>query len=127
MPTFTLTSTFVATDKTGLSFSTGPNWTGTTISQFDFSVPGSTTNGQYPCAFVRSGLLVVWMLASANCTVKTNSSGSPANTFSLIAGVPFLWDAQSAYFSDPYSADVTTIYVTTSTNAARLQILALYP
>lgn len=65
------------------------------------------------------------MVSDQNLTVKTNSSGSPANTINLLANVPYVWTAD-AYHTFLLTTDVTSLYVTNASGAlARLQIQAL--
>lgn len=52
-------------------------------------------------------------------TVKTNSSGAPAATISLVDGVPLIWHFEGGYpavANSPFTAtDVTKLYVTNTT------------
>jgi hypothetical protein len=64
-------------------------------------------------------------------TVKTNSSGSPTNTFVLAAGVPlqFFVTADPAWrdSNGTIVADITALYVTNAGGtAANFQIRSLY-
>jgi hypothetical protein len=68
---------------------------------------------------------LVWVKASANCTLKTNSSGSPDETLALIANVPRLFYTNKPAGVAPFSTDITNgVYIT---NAApmTLQILVI--
>lgn len=55
-------------------------------------------------------------------TLKTNSSGSPANTIALSAGKPFQWLPSDGPLSDTsgatISTDITALYVTNASEAA---------
>lgn len=55
-------------------------------------------------------------------TLKTNSSGSPANTITLADGVPFSWIQNNGALADTSGAaittDITALYVTNGTAAA---------
>lgn len=61
--------------------------------------------------------------SDVDCTIKTNSSGSPDDTLDLVAGVPYIWNTDS-YDSLLLTVDVTTIYVTNAA-ACTLKIEAL--
>lgn len=50
-------------------------------------------------------------------TVKTNSSGSPANTLNLHAGVPYEWSTNS-YDTFKLTTDVAKLFVANSSGAA---------
>lgn len=55
-------------------------------------------------------------------TLKTNSSGSPANTITLADGVPFSWIQNNGALADTSGAaittDITALYVTNGNAAA---------
>lgn len=78
------------------------------------SAAGDSTQ-QVALAIDVSQLKGLALLSDQDVTLKTNSSGSPANVFTLAAGVPFLW-----FYGDPalhdtagtaVSTDVTTLYI----------------
>ena len=66
------------------------------------------------------------MQSDQDCTVKTNSSGAPANTITLEAGIPYDWheDEPDAFQLD---TDVTALYVTDDSggNDAMLEIRSI--
>lgn len=66
---------------------------------------------------------LMWATGGA-ITVKTNSSGTPADTFSLVADEPICWDVGDSEFPIPLSADITALYGTNSGTAV-LHIRAL--
>lgn len=97
----------------------------------DEPVSGNTTNLAIAYDLDVSRVQGFFMVADQNLTVKTNSSGSPANTFNLIAGVPqsFVASADPAWQdgnNDPV-VDITSLFVTngTSTNAS-LKIFSVF-
>lgn len=61
-----------------------------------------------------------YIVSSVAMTIKTNSSGSPANTLTLVAGVPYRWYTNQ-YDAFKLTTDVTTLYVTNAA-AGRLQM-----
>jgi hypothetical protein len=69
-------------------------------------------------ANVRSLVIV----ADQDCTLKTNSTGTPQETLALKANVPVVWDANMPGFAigELFAGNVTNVYVTT-TVATRLQ------
>lgn len=81
----------------------------------DDAVAASQTNLLRAVSFTQSLVQSIIMLASTDLTVKTNSSGSPTDTISLKAGIPLIWSKSSAYFTCPFSANVTAFYLTNST------------
>lgn len=77
------------------------------------AIPASSTNYQVPLTFVTAKLKAAYLIASATMTLKYNSTSSPAPSITLAAGVPYLWTLASGITS-PFTADVTTLYVTSS-------------
>jgi hypothetical protein len=54
---------------------------------------------------------------SSTCVIKTNSSGSPADTITLLAGKALLWDTQvlaTIGTACPLTVDVTGLFITTT-------------
>jgi hypothetical protein len=71
----------------------------------------NTTSYQIAAAnFTASTLVECYLLADENVLVKTNSSGSPGNTFSLLAGKPFVW-TNDGYFTNPFTTNVTELLI----------------
>lgn len=64
---------------------------------------------------------LVYIYSSTACTIKTEDSGSPEQTFSVPAGGYIAWDASSAQ-SCPFTTDFTGLYVT---NAAETDLYIL--
>jgi hypothetical protein len=48
-----------------------------------------------------------------DCTVKTNSTSAPGNTLNLKAGRDHSWERSPGYYPNPFTADVTVLYITT--------------
>ena len=94
--------------------------TGTTSIDIANNFPAGATNVLQAAAWTVANTQAIFLLSSANMTIKTNSSGSPANTINLIAGVPLIWDASAGYYTNPFTTNVTAFYVTCS-SAALLQ------
>jgi hypothetical protein len=90
----------------------------------DVTIAASQTNSPVTCAFVLANVKSLFILSSQAVTLKTNSTSSPGNTISLKAGIPLEWTNSAGYYSIPFAADVTILYITT-TIATRLQIKVL--
>lgn len=84
--TDTVTIQYVGTNT--LSPSTLP--TGATRISQDYSLPADSAAHEVDVALTRSAVQVLFILTDQNCTLKTNSSGSPADTINIVAGVPLL-------------------------------------
>jgi hypothetical protein len=124
---YNLTKSLAPTDKVGYTFPTTEEFSGGTRVPIDLEVAASLTNHQCPLSFARSGAQLIYIVADGDCTLKTNSSGSPDDTINLLEGVPWEWDGTSGYFAQPLHADVSTVYVTTTTDAVRITGVVIYP
>lgn len=80
------------------------------------TVPANTADKQVALALDVSQLKALCLLSDKAVVIETNSSGSPVNTFSLAAGVPFVWAYGDAPLRDTagtaVTTDITTIYIT---------------
>jgi hypothetical protein len=56
----------------------------------------------------------------ASAVTTTTGGVAPSNTFSLLAGIPFVWALSEGYFANPFTADVVRFNVTCAVSA-RLQ------
>ena len=70
-----------------------------------------------------SQIRTICIVCDVAATLKTNSSGAPQETLTLVAGIPLVWDASApgATIGDYFAGDVTNIYVTNAAEA-HLQI-----
>jgi hypothetical protein len=93
--------------------------TGNTPATIGQNFPAASTNTAFTMAFNYANLQSFWLVASQNCTIKTNSTGSPANTINLVAGVPYYWSLSSG-LTNPFTVNITTAYMT-CTAATNLQ------
>src|ERR1039458_1811896 len=75
------------------------------------TVPASTSNYHMALSVDVDQLISFLMYSSANVTVKTNSSSSPAQTLTLVAGIGLTWNNANGQ-SNPLTTDITGIYVT---------------
>ena len=58
-----------------------------------------------------SALKLLYLVSDQDLTVETNDGTTPDDTLTLKAGKPLLWFEDSG-FSNPLSADVTSLHVT---------------
>lgn len=90
------------------------------------TVANATTNGLIACAFPATGLKMFAICSDRDVTVKTNSSGSPQETWNLKANQPFWW-CENNPGSAPVAGAITALYVTNNSGAdATLKVLAGY-
>ena len=78
-------------------------------------------------AITRANLKALAIKTDQAITIKTNSSGSPTDTITLVGPQCLVWTLQTDTLSKcPFSADVTQIFVTNATGLiANLQIYAI--
>lgn len=92
--------------------------TGTSELAISENYPAGSTNTQFTIAFNYANIQNLELVSSQDMTIKTNSSGSPDNTFSLKANNPLVWSKSGAYFANPFTANVTKFYITCATAAS---------
>lgn len=69
-----------------------------------------------------SELKSLFIAADQDLTLETNSGAVPDDTISLKADAPMVWNEDS-YFSNPFTADVTSIFVTNASGVATTLII----
>ena len=85
---------------------------GTTAVTINNQFAASSTNVLYTVSWTVASMQAIFLLATVDMTIKTNSSSTPAQTISLKAGRPLRWGVSEGYFSNPITSDVTAFYVT---------------
>lgn len=112
MPTHTITHN-VKTD-TGVNVATSSYQVSASGEAYaSTTVPAGTTNAEIDLAAIAANLKSVVLWSDQDVTVKTNSTGSPANTFALVAKQAIAWDTnQLPQYVCPITTDVTKLYVT---------------
>lgn len=81
------------------------------VGGIDGSLTASQADQEYAITIDVSQLKYLYILASNDCTVETNSSSSPVDTITPKAGVPYVWTYGSGV-TNPLGTDVTKIFVT---------------
>ncbi len=79
---------------------------------------GALAAGLQPLITTESGDLTGG--TSPTVTVTHSTPGLPSNTILLKPGTPIVWSISAAYYPNPFTADVSAFYITT-TVAARFQ------
>ncbi|TXH41657.1 MAG: hypothetical protein E6Q97_37105 [Desulfurellales bacterium] len=88
------------------------------------TIANAETNKLVACSFPSSGLKLMSMSSDKDITVKTNSSGSPQETFALKANEPVLFiEGQTALLAGA----VTALYITNASgSSATFKLIAGY-
>lgn len=68
-----------------------------------------------------SAVSVVAIVADKDCTLETNSTSTPTDTFALKANKPLIWSDDDPG-ANPLTADVTVFYLTAPTASTTLKI-----
>ena len=117
-------TTYVTSTVTQGTFtiSNTDSYTTDQVSKIQESVATGTTNQEISLAIDISKLKAFSMQSSQAMTVKTNSSGSPQETFTLAAGTPVVFvDGDTAIFA----GDVTSLFITNASGSlATFNLLA---
>jgi hypothetical protein len=125
---FTHTIAIVYTTDSGQVSSTSAPQVNNYEANFEGTITGSATPNvevDWACAFANLKSLLI--VSDKACSIFTNaaSTGSPDDTLALAAGVPLVW-APTGFGANPFTANVTKIYITvTGTASATLKIRAL--
>lgn len=116
----TLTTNYQGTNLTPASFSI----TGATRVSQDYSLPADSSAHEVKVALTRSAVQVLFILSDHNVTLKTNSSGSPTDTISIVANVPLLVGLSAnvpqgtSTAASFFSGDITTMFFINGTPAS---------
>lgn len=81
----------------------------TSVLEHDIAVAGTTPNQLFTTAWVAANAQAIYIESDIDLTIKTNSSGSPAQTITIKASTPFLWIKNSGV-TNPFATDVTALY-----------------
>jgi len=98
--------------------------TGAVEHLLDESFTALTADQLVGISFGYATVKAIWLLASTDLGLATNTAAPGHDNIALKAGVPFLWTATAAYFANPFTANVTGFYFT-CTLACHLQGLIL--
>lgn len=71
------------------------------------------TDVQYDLAFLVADLETVFMYATCDCTIETNSGTVPDDTFTMLANEPLVW-WNGAPWANPFTVDVAAFFITSA-------------
>jgi hypothetical protein len=93
----------------------------------DVPIGANQTNKAVDFQLVVARAAFFLIMADQAMTVKTNNSGSPANTFTLEPNIPYLWAGLGTLQDTAGAAlvDITHLYVS-NTTAGTLKIRSLF-
>jgi len=76
------------------------------------AIAGTTADQQFDLDVLFAKLKSVFLLSTIDLTIETNATDATGgNTIELVANVPFYW-CNSSGLACPFTANVTTMYVT---------------
>jgi hypothetical protein len=109
-------------DDAGVAQSVALTNQGQNSDGFDGTVPGTTTGFAIPITVAFANIQSMLIYSSVAVTVKTNSTGTPVQTFNLTAGQSIIWGV-GAFTTNPITANITQIFVDNNTaNPATVKI-----
>jgi hypothetical protein len=82
----------------------------------DVTVNNGVTHQLTPLTLATADMKGLIISSDRAVTLKTNSSGSPAQTFTIEAGIPLFW-FENAPWSNPFTTNVTAFYFTNASGA----------
>jgi hypothetical protein len=82
----------------------------------NIAVPDSTTDMLVALTLDIDQIKAIYMVSDQALTVETNTTGG-IDTINLLADKPLLWQNDS-YFANPFSTDVTALYLTNASGSA---------
>lgn len=103
------------------------NWTNSqeSILSWDFSLSASQTDyALNSFAFTKTKVKAFVMLFDTTCLLETNSSSAPQESWTFVANVPYIWDT-STPAANPFAGNVTSGFLTNSTDATAVKIYIL--
>lgn len=105
-------------DKTVVSASGAEN-------NLDEAIPDATTDGLVAWACDLTQMKSIYMVSDQDLSIDTNSAHPGTDEFELKANEPLVW-TENCGLANPFSADVTALYVTNSSGStANLKIRKL--
>ena len=108
-----------------MSVASSRSFTGDNQVAISQSIAAGTVDQEILLALDVSLLKMIVIQSDVNLTIKTNSSGSPANTLNIVANTPYIW-GEGDYNALLLTTDVSKIFVSVpGAAAANLQLLAL--
>jgi hypothetical protein len=117
----THTHNWSVSSSSGVSPITGSqSETGSSENPINQQFAAGSTDEPFAVTFTTAGLQDIFLVSNKDMTIKVNSTSSPILTIDLVAGEPFQWNVSDPNRANPFSADVTTFYVT-CTPAATLK------
>lgn len=114
----------ISSDSAGTPLSGVQSEVGSTEIIQDVNYGASLTDQLLTVAFNFANVQTIFLLSDKGLKIETNSGSSPVNTINLKPGSPLAWSISEGYFPNPFTANVTAFYITT-TVAARLQVKIL--
>ncbi len=117
----------------GSKIEVNKDYTATGEDNADYPVASDASDAEIAFTLTILQMVSFYMVADQDVTVKTNSSGAPAETIALKANVPFVQNADiAAYFAGATEllvTDIGSIFVTNDSNpavATTLKIRCVY-
>lgn len=96
--------------------------TGDFLPVFQETFPAIVVAKEIDIAIDKDVMKCIIIVADKACTLWTNSSGTPVDTFALTAGKPAVFWVSTDTAANPFSVDVTKFFLTTTVINTQLKI-----
>jgi len=97
--------------------------TGTAEANISAPLAAATTDNLQTVSLTVAQMLSLFLLSDVALTIEANSASVPTFTITLAAGAPLIWTSGNG--TNPFTADVTALYLT-CTLAANFEMRCLY-
>lgn len=116
----------ITVDVGGVSVTSSNQVTGSGAVIVNENIPDESVDLEVVVPLDFSALKIFYMESDQDLTIETNSASEPDDTIALTAGQPILYSSDMGESANPFSADVTTLYVANASGSdATLKIQAL--
>lgn len=109
------------------SFSTSISVTAAASAFLDAEAFSAANDQAMAISFPYANIKAYWLIATAACTIETNSSSAPDDTISLAAGIPKLFVPGGSTAANAFTANVTNIYVSAAAAGTLTMFVAYDP
>lgn len=92
------------------------NYTGNASNTLDETIADSSTDFEIAFTLDVSAIKSIYILSDQAITLETNNGGAPADTLTLVAGHPYIWNTDSE-FTNLLATDITALFITNASGA----------
>jgi hypothetical protein len=98
---------------------------GTVRGRIDSVIPAGMVDMSILISFPFAYLDTIQILSDKDCILKFNDPAAPVPQINLVGGWPYFWNSGDGYFPNPFTVDITGVFVSTPGPAVHLILKAL--